>query len=1771
MPAGMGSQGSAGQGSSSKVSRGGGNRYSKSKKKSRLGSQSKKSLTEMMEDEKNVLLAEKHGELQDVWNKHDMLVREIFHMESYTLMTSFDPADAKQDERTVFRDYKANYDLVNRAVPGPSRTTRRSQTERRQTITTPSYNLPSFPAASQPKPKIKTNTAVWESLAAARKKSREERENAKEKRREAEMEMEQSKEGKKETGRTKVREEKVEEQERGYEEERQYEQHEQEQEKEEKDKEQEQEKEQDAQQEVAAEKVEAEAAALPQDSQRPADGDSILLVGNEEIQGAAEEPLPTILVRTNGNQNMKENRAAGVSEKRKRKASMTNGHIGESISVISRRSNLPKEPARRVTRHSSLASISFIIDISAPPPLKQKKIQHSPIPPPSPKVKRIKLLVRRPPPPITNPCQRPPLPKHNSSLREFLSSYVAFNDQDVDNNTLQRYAAADAAVFERTESFRKAGRFIPGTDMLFGFNVDTQSSFTTPQRLAKDQWDDVIEAVTRRHEAKNKIQSGRQITSQIASKIQAYWEAQEARKDKIRLQEERRLRTLAKATIKMVTNEWKKAVFHIREQERLKLEAEEVKRGHAHLDAILDQSGQILETQQGDLSRGDLPHSRSRSSSVSGDWSSEEEEEEEEEEEGADEGQDRDLQGYLGSDSILGDLEDDDAGTTTDMLLDDNIVQIPARTPSSIALDATASVRNRTPSDDENDDADGSSVFAVNQLVLNGESDSSPLRPRPLAMHLSSLVPLDYGDSEPSSARAATSHGGSPMPDSPFHLSSGQIEPEPAYEESEYLFERSFQPSPSVPALDPLDHDMADLEVLSAPMVVDKSRPETSFNTSVDGDEPLQSVSDHSHTQSPSFPALDSIDDRMDGISAQNSVEVLASPSRTPSSSGPDMGIASASQIEEAHTSPLLEDQPLIDGVAAEGSENSDEGLDQEQEVQHEPELNEADLLIPEYLKPYAVAPVEWDADQKVTPPLLLRGILRPYQQSGLEWLASLHMNNLNGILADEMGLGKTIQTIALLAHLACDRGIWGPHLIVVPTSVLLNWEMEFKKFLPGFKILSYHGSTKRRKELRQGWNDRHHFNVCITSYTLASRDAHIFKRRAWYYMILDEAHMIKNFKSQRWNILLMFRSFRRLLLTGTPLQNNLTELWALLQFLMSGANFANLKEFGDWFSNPLEKAIEMGNIMDDETMQRVSKLHTVLRPYLLRRMKRDVEKELPSKYEHLVLCPLSKRQRFLYDEFMSRAHTRDALQSGVYQKIANILMQLRKVCNHPDLFEVRPIVTSFAMEKSAITDFEIKELLVRRRFLEVEEERVNLDLLGLRFIDHQNTSSLCARETRCLDATSFLPFITELPEEPPPKDTRTTAGFRKYSAYLQRASAIARWSHVGYLNRLRCNSHPIYATETLDTVTQFYKPILPFSAINIRSQYWDTVQPVNHAVKSFVTRAQDMASYIDRFAFVTPPVVALDLPRIAFSGREVSLIEQSLDFDEVLHKSSVKLQIAFPDPSLLQFDCGKLQELTRLLREKKAGGHRVLIFTQMTKILDILEIYLNFHGYLYLRLDGATKIEDRQYITERFNADQRVFCFIASSRSGGVGINLTGADTVIFYDSDFNPQMDRQCEDRAHRIGQIRDVHIYRFVSQHTVEEAMLRKANQKRSLDDIVIQKGEFDWRTLFNDEGALSKALGEFEDTEDAHAAAVAAREEIVMEGADEADFGGDADGGNITGEPASLQRVRSPPPPSDNIPNEEPEEEPEEPEDGGSVVEYMIKMVQRDYGYFREWRL
>ncbi|KAI8439770.1 LOW QUALITY PROTEIN: hypothetical protein MSG28_013457, partial [Choristoneura fumiferana] len=277
----------------------------------------------------------------------------------------------------------------------------------------------------------------------------------------------------------------------------------------------------------------------------------------------------------------------------------------------------------------------------------------------------------------------------------------------------------------------------------------------------------------------------------------------------------------------------------------------------------------------------------------------------------------------------------------------------------------------------------------------------------------------------------------------------------------------------------------------------------------------------------------------------------------------------------------------------------------------------------------------------------------------GLHWLATMHARRLNGILADEMGLGKTIQTIALLAHLALERRDWGPHLVVAPTSVVLNWEMEFKKWCPAFKVLTYYGTIKERKLKRVGWTKPNCFHVCITSYKLVVQDHQSFRRKRWRYLVLDEAQKHQELQEPA-------------LADAAQLphgQNSLLELWSLMHFLMPDV-FASHSEFRDrwrrWRARRARGGAGGGAL--------VRRLHEVLRPFLLRRLKADVERQMPRKYEHVLLCRLAKRQRCLYDDFMARAKTKESLASGNLLSVINVLMQLRKVCNHPDLFEPRPV-----------------------------------------------------------------------------------------------------------------------------------------------------------------------------------------------------------------------------------------------------------------------------------------------------------------------------------------------------------------------------------------------------------------------------------------------------------------------------------------------------------------
>lgn len=745
--------------------------------------------------------------------------------------------------------------------------------------------------------------------------------------------------------------------------------------------------------------------------------------------------------------------------------------------------------------------------------------------------------------------------------------------------------------------------------------------------------------------------------------------------------------------------------------------------------------------------------------------------------------------------------------------------------------------------------------------------------------------------------------------------------------------------------------------------------------------------------------------------------------------------------------------------------------------------------------------------------PSLLRGTLREYQHFGLDWLAGLYAIGNNGILADEMGLGKTIQTIALLAHLAVEHEVWGPHLIVVPTSVILNWEIEFKKFLPGFKVLTYYGTQQERKEKRGGWTDDNKWNVWITSYNIVIKDHQIFKKRPWHYMILDEAHNIKNFQSQRWQTLLRFNTRARLLLTGTPLQNNLTELWSLLFFLMppeqrnpDNPGFTNLENFTHWFRKPVEQILENGKeTIDDEARGQISSLHDVMRPYLLRRLKADVEKQMPGKYEHVVYCKLSKRQRYLYDGFMSRAQTKETLASGNTFSIMNALMQLRKVCNHPDLFETRQIVTSFAMPKSAVADFEIKELLVRRRLLQEDPGTdVDLNMINLLPSANEQFSALDTIQRQRIGALGTLRQLCSqqwgrITHDMPYDGTTVNSALACYDN-TARLSRHGRLSQAAYQTSLRSQRRPLYSQSRMRLLQLMFAhknlPHPPMPGRKHLSDWYTRMSPaLSEMVLTLPERSAALETAIVKFACVTPSVVATDMIPLTLCRKGVELVESAKQLstsDDPFHEARMRLSIAFPDKRLLQYDCGKLQRLDTLLRTLQAGGHRALIFTQMTRVLDILEEFLNIHGHRYLRLDGSTKIEQRQVLTDRFNRDDRILAFILSSRSGGIGINLTGADTVIFYDLDWNPAMDKQCQDRSHRIGQTRDVHIYRLVSEYTIEANILRKANQKRLLDDVVIQEGEFT-TDYFNNIGV--KAVIEDGAFEEGNAEANAAMDRVL----------------------------------------------------------------------------
>ncbi|KAI0565707.1 chromatin remodeling complex / DNA-dep ATPase [Gracilaria domingensis] len=493
-------------------------------------------------------------------------------------------------------------------------------------------------------------------------------------------------------------------------------------------------------------------------------------------------------------------------------------------------------------------------------------------------------------------------------------------------------------------------------------------------------------------------------------------------------------------------------------------------------------------------------------------------------------------------------------------------------------------------------------------------------------------------------------------------------------------------------------------------------------------------------------------------------------------------------------------------------------------------------------------------------PDCLIGGKLKHYQLEGLEWLVSLYNNNLNGILADEMGLGKTIQTLSLITYLCEVKKMYGPFLIIVPLSVISNWVREMDKWAPSLVKVVYKGDPATRKSIQlyemQGGN----YNVLLTTYEFIVKDKNVLGRIRWKYIIMDEGHRMKNADCKLALTLgAKYTSRNRLLLTGTPLQNNMTELWALLNFLLPTI-FSSAETFETWFNAPFQDSSfgESAELNEEENLLIISRLHQVLRPFMLRRLKTDVEAQLPDKVELVLKCDMSIWQKVLYRQLQRRLGVSGGSGNVGIRSFNNMVMQLKKVCNHPYLF------------------YQEDELM-------------------------------------------------SLPSE-----------------FLMRAS-------------------------------------------------------------------------------------------------------------------------------------GKFELLDHCLRKLKKSGHRVLIFSQMTAALDFLGYFLQSIDMKYLRLDGTTKADDRQEMLEMFNAaNSEYFCFLLSTRAGGLGLNLQTADTVIIFDSDWNPMMDLQAQDRAHRIGQTKEVRVYRLICSGSIEEKILKRANRKLQMDAQVIQAGQFNNKSSDNDRQEMLKDL-------------------------------------------------------------------------------------------------
>ncbi|KAH3687519.1 hypothetical protein WICPIJ_001481 [Wickerhamomyces pijperi] len=725
--------------------------------------------------------------------------------------------------------------------------------------------------------------------------------------------------------------------------------------------------------------------------------------------------------------------------------------------------------------------------------------------------------------------------------------------------------------------------------------------------------------------------------------------------------------------------------------------------------------------------------------------------------------------------------------------------------------------------------------------------------------------------------------------------------------------------------------------------------------------------------------------------------------------------------------------------------------------------------------------------DIAIEQPKLLSCTLKEYQVKGLNWLANLYDQGINGILADEMGLGKTVQSISVLAYLAETHNIWGPFLVVSPASTLHNWQQEISKFVPDFKVLPYWGNSKDRKILRKFWDRKQvtytkdsPFHVLVTSYQLVVADIQYFQRIKWQYMILDEAQAIKSSSSSRWKSLLSLQCRNRLLLTGTPIQNSMQELWALLHFIMPTL-FDSHDEFSEWFSKDIESHAQSNTQLNEQQLRR---LHVILKPFMLRRIKKNVQSELGDKIEIDVYCDLTNRQQKLYKMLRSQISLMDLIEKVTSgsddgnQSLVNLVMQFRKVCNHPDLFERDDVKSPFSFGSFAETGSFLREgslleysystknlieyqlpKLVYKELL-TPTEHTNFGSLN-KILNHDlsiwNVENI-HNSQQDNEAFTWLRFVDEtassvaskygksLIERAIDKRTYTDANiFDDYEDYQDESKTFL------LLNRDTAASADIGLTKVKETV--YHDMYLNVADYQCGPRASAPPITLTCSSNSFVN---DLKSEMFNTK-ISQGLIPLSLDtQLNLLTNQIPLTEwpKSEMMPAPINNKTGYSSIKMPSMNRFITDSAKLAKLDQLLVELKQNDHRVLVYFQMTKMMDLMEEYLTYRQYKFIRLDGSSKLDDRRDLVHDWQTRPEIFVFLLSTRAGGLGINLTAADTVIFYDSDWNPTIDSQAMDRAHRLGQTRQVTVYRLLVRGTIEERMRDRAKQKEHVQQVVME---------------------------------------------------------------------------------------------------------------------